>query len=411
MPDSRQWVPLFATRSSSPLETSTPLPLSRRSSHQHSPLMSDDEPAHPGAYDERRGLSSSVSPAVTRSEWISSPDLAASILLQRGASSNGTAATTSASQYLYAGHARKRSTSSIAAQAMFPEGKSAGMERLPSLTSMMAQKEGRLRAGIPKSKGRKALLGPVFFFRTALLLIFLVGLIQVGRWGFLGSAAEDLVTPRVPSQLVTTFDWEGAPILSPLHIPSWYDRLLAQSISSSFPKHETWAYSTKTHPRTPKPSDKIQLADYLTTRLGSHFSTPSSGTPTHLWLTTASKSSIRVSTRHLEAFVAGLDRKGRKLNEEAVEAAEKAEDEDDEPVHESTIVAENLEARRALVVLCLDEGCMDYCRQRDWYCFGGFRELTEEVKGDGYEKVRERVKLQGIIETLESGRRIFVVDT
>ena len=275
------------------------------------------------------------------------------------------------------------------------------MERIPSLTSMMANREGTY---VPPAKTRKPKITPLFLFRLLLVLLFVISIVQMGKWGFLGSTASEFIA-KTP---LDKFDFDGSPILEPLHIASWYDRLIAQSLSAAHPIHETFALPTATHPRTPLSNSDISLADYLTTRLGSHFSAPSSGTPTHLWLTVASASTIKISTRHLEAFVAGLDHQGRKANEAALESAEATAR--NTGLHKGTIVMDNLEPRRALVILCLDDSCMEYCRQKNWYCFGGFREQESEVVGEVFERVRERVKLQGVIEVLESGRRVFVVD-
>ncbi|KAK4050608.1 hypothetical protein OIV83_003334 [Microbotryomycetes sp. JL201] len=163
---------------------------------------------------------------------------------------------------------------------------------------------------------------------------------------------------------------------------------------------ETIPYPTSSHPRTPPRSErhKLQFSDYLTTRLGSHFSFPSSldgpatRRPSHLWLTTATNSTVRLSTRHLGSFVdtISMDKNLQRTN------GRRPSDFSD------------LNAVRKLVVLCRDDGCMDYCRERsDMYCYGGFI----DARDDGVSKQGEEiVKLKGTVAALESGRRVFFVD-
>lgn len=69
----------------------------------------------------------------------------------------------------------------------------------------------------------------------------------------------------------------------------------------------------------------------------------------------------------------------------------------------------DLTARRELVVLCRDQGCLDYCRANpDWFCYGGF----VDVEDDGLSlSGEEQMKLRGAIEALETGRRVFLVDS
>ena len=403
-----EWVPLFvstpADSARDELQTSTPLSESRRGSQSTSPTVSAFDRSYtaipafdaaPSQDSRASALRPRLSPNPSSQEWGQN-------LMQR-TPSTGAAPTkhSNASSYNFpsTSHTRRRSITSATTQRLAPGG--TGMERIPSLTSMMANREGKY---VSPAKTRKLKITPSSLFRLLLVFALVLSLVQLGKWGFLGSTASQLIA-KTP---LTNFDFDGSPILEPLHIASWYDRLIAQSLSAAHPIHETFALPTSTHPRTPLANSHITLADYLTTRLGSHFSAPSSGTPTHLWLTTASKTTIRISTRHLEAFVAELDHKGRKANEAALEAAEASARESGS--HKGTIVMDNLEPRRALVILCLDEGCLNYCRQKNWYCYGGFREQEEEVTGELFDSVRQKVKLQGVIETLESGRRVFVVD-
>lgn len=153
---------------------------------------------------------------------------------------------------------------------------------------------------------------------------------------------------------------------------------------------ETVPYNTATHPRTPPTHDDDSFAAYLTTRLGSHFSTPGSaskdpGGPAagQLWLTTADSKTVNLATRHLRAWLAERDRVGQNAD-----SATRQRD------------GHDIYARRELVTLCLDAGCLDACRRDESrYCFGGFRGLGEQ-----------EAKQVAIIEALESGRRVFLVD-
>lgn len=206
------------------------------------------------------------------------------------------------------------------------------LERLPSLTSVM---EGR-RGSLSKERQDTYDLFWLWSTRFALLLaILLVLLLTVRHLG-----------PR-----------------------SWSQSL--PSLPSVLPALATIPYPTSSHPRTPSPGDRTPFADFLTTRLGSHFSLPSLDAPSHLWLTTATEASLHFGARHLREFVRGLD---------------------------------GVDARRKLVVLCLDEGCMESCRRADWLCFGGFIGTERDLA------LVEEVKLRGAAEALESGRMVFLVD-
>jgi hypothetical protein len=171
-----------------------------------------------------------------------------------------------------------------------------------------------------------------------------------------------------------------------------YSEMVRSSIVASFPLHESSPYSTATHPRTPDTSDRsLSLAEYLTTRLGSHFSTPSSGTPSHLWITIASHETVRLSTRNLINFLEANPVKTKARVSEYGEVESLVE----------MVIA------RELVTICIDQGCMDYCRSMEWYCYGGFIEAMREEEE---EAIWQRIKVAAIVTTLESGRRIFVVD-
>lgn len=64
-----------------------------------------------------------------------------------------------------------------------------------------------------------------------------------------------------------------------------------------------------------------------------------------------------------------------------------------------------------LVVMCVDEGCMQYCRTKEWYCYGGFISGSMPDDDGQANQIWEKVKIEAIIQTLSSGRRVIVVDT
>jgi hypothetical protein len=212
---------------------------------------------------------------------------------------------------------------------------------------------------------------------------------------------------------------------------------LAMAPLNIYDTFETVPYPLATHPRTPTIEEARQIvtfADYLSTRLGSHFSFPPTKSQrqagrqsTHLWLTTATNSSVRVSTPHLVSFVQQTSRESRLAYAPDLFADRGAVRRDNGTSSRVTKVAttkmmtdeeafltalpskSDLTARRELVVLCRDQGCLEYCRQRpDWFCYGGFI----DVEDDGVSLVgEERMKLRATIEALESGRRVFSVDS
>ncbi|GAA5902044.1 hypothetical protein JCM8208_006671 [Rhodotorula glutinis] len=184
---------------------------------------------------------------------------------------------------------------------------------------------------------------------------------------------------------------------------------------------ETVPYPLSTHPRTPRAAEQrtLAFADYLTTRLGSHFSSPAGNLPgrtkpgSQLWLTTATNQSVAMGARHLVAFAERLEatggpsafaRGGVEINGSTtpLEALENREQRD---------------ARRAVVTLCQDEACMAFCRRDpQLFCYGGFfdgkghRPGVASKVGGGAATVAEIVKLEGTMEALQSGRRVFWVD-
>ncbi|BGP17358.1 hypothetical protein JCM10213v2_005376 [Rhodosporidiobolus nylandii] len=197
-------------------------------------------------------------------------------------------------------------------------------------------------------------------------------------------------------------------------------------------------YPLSTHPRTPPAGQHLPFSEYLTTRLGSHFSFPSANVPgrvsgsgvastrgSQLWLMTATNRSVAVSARHLSAFVRTLDERSAPLAQ-----FQRQGDYFHSTANASRTTGgardlENVDqrgAQRILVVLCRDKGCVDYCRQDEgMYCFGGFargQKLDGARKGKSAHSLQgleaengdEVAKLRAISEALESGRRVFWVD-
>ncbi|GAA6053401.1 hypothetical protein JCM3770_002305 [Rhodotorula araucariae] len=199
----------------------------------------------------------------------------------------------------------------------------------------------------------------------------------------------------------------------------WLPRVGGHGIFDSL---ETVPYPLSTHPRTPRTFEQgtLTLAHYLTTRLGSHFSFPASNLPgrttagSQLWLTTATNASVATATHHLVAFV---DRLAATGGPSAFEPSHTASDDNSTSPRTVLENSDQRAAQRALVTLCRDEGCMDYCR-RDarLYCFGGFtggrrgRHDSLSETATGAANADEVAKIKGILETLESGRRVFWVD-
>ncbi|KAM0791702.1 hypothetical protein ACM66B_003974 [Microbotryomycetes sp. NB124-2] len=304
-------------------------------------------------------------------------------MMQRGQSSQGNGVDPNGN------HFRRRSSSTVliggqaAAEAAAQAAQAARMQRMRSLTSVMDdplnQKRNstwhKVHAFNEKQRRRAR------FHRNLQILFATVALYALWRLGRVSSVEEEgVVTDGI--------EWTKPAIQFRMPTPqSLYDSL------------ETVPYPTSTHPRTPPRSERHKLAfsDYLTTRLGSHFSFPTSlngaatRRPTHLWMTTATNSSVRLSTRHLGSFVdtISLD---KNLQRQSGQSADFTDS----------------NAIRKLVVLCRDDGCMDYCREHsEMYCFGGFIDSRD----DGVSKEGEEiVKLKGTVAALESGRRVFFVD-
>ncbi|GAA6008812.1 uncharacterized protein JCM10292_004679 [Rhodotorula paludigena] len=227
---------------------------------------------------------------------------------------------------------------------------------------------------------------------------------------------KSVFAPLLPGAVSTSDDSRAA---------RWFPKVGGYGIFDTF---ETVPYPLKTHPRTPRPKEQgtLSLADYLTTRLGSHFAFPSANLPqrstrgSQLWLTSATNQSIHASNRHLGAFVTRLETTGGSMS--AHDGANGIEEAAEKRPLEN---ADQRGAQRVLVTLCLDEGCMDACRRDpQLYCFGGF---IKPARGSAAAKRRgkrsivgradvhepdhaETTKLQGLIDTLESGRRALWID-
>ncbi|GAA5832510.1 hypothetical protein JCM11251_001353 [Rhodosporidiobolus azoricus] len=316
------------------------------------------------------------------------------------------------------GHLRRRSsTSNIQTSLLLGEAASppasTGMERAASLTTFMKTGgKGKERVKRGEKHGGPPPLPRVHRRRLYTSLVRLLGLVTLTLLSLylLKKAVSLFFSPLAASPEVT------------LHPGSrWAAGLKSGNVV--FDTLETVPYPTSTHPRTPPKDqqDTLSLAEYLTTRLGSHFSFPSANIVgrasrgSQLWLTTATKRSVVTSTRHLVAFVNTL---------ETTPLAQFQADFFHSTNFTHGVSEAHIEnrdqrnAQRILVTLCRDEGCMDFCRKdKDLYCFGGFvggrkgqgpkGEEREGLDGDIGDEV---AKVRAMVETLESGRRVFWVD-
>jgi hypothetical protein len=168
----------------------------------------------------------------------------------------------------------------------------------------------------------------------------------------------------------------------------WYAKLLAASLQVAIPTLETFPYPTSSYPRSPLESDDTAFPDYLSTRLGSHFSLPSAPGQSQLWLTIASHETIRLSAKHLRSFVMNLDG----------------------AANPSSNGTRGVMEARTLVILCMDEGCMKYCRDHEWFCYSGYAPGEQAASAEDLVQAKEKMKTRAIIDTLASGRRLFMVD-
>lgn len=320
-------------------------------------------------------------------------------------------------------HLRRRSSSAvrIGESSMIDDRRgSVKMDRVQSLTSYMQDPLSQKRnstyekvAAFDLRRARRRVYNLVTRVLT-LSCLLLVVLYFSRRLLVSIPGVHDLVSLHpVPSAAVSKL---GLSIPPPLNI---YDTL------------ETYPYPTSTHPRTPDAHDKsiISFADYLTTRLGSHFSFPPSKShsserrASHLWLTTATNETVRVSTRHLVAFVRRVSEesavthlKGLRSGKSKLRGKQRLPDaKNSTSTADLASLSSDATAHRALIVLCRDEGCMSFCRSRptheEWYCFGGFMDADKDHNAAGGLDGEERMKLRASIEALESGRRVFMVDS
>ncbi|KAM0753511.1 hypothetical protein T439DRAFT_353309 [Meredithblackwellia eburnea MCA 4105] len=450
----RTWVPLFVSQPpNSPLITATVLPPTpRREGFSYTPPQppsptdsigsTSSSGSGSGTEDDGVELSQMSSAGTARSSGVV-PRLASPVIgkqdatttMQRswsnsgGAGVRGSRATGMASNGQgrdpHQQHVRKRSSQSVVMPmpglgVAIPG--SATMERLQSMTSFMSgpglhayyHDDEKLDPRRPShtSKYRRQMLDEKKRVWARVIrgsFIFLSGLIAISCLNLIFSFG------LFPS---TTTDINSA-------LPPWLDNVIPSSLHGALSLIETVPYSTRTHPTTPVKGDQITLSEYLTTRLGSHFSVPLANTPSHLWLSPASNESVRITTPHLKAFVEGLDGQSVKDNLARLrggKGSSKDKDQDGRPGLWKGLIspiqtaqenkrksADKLAPRRKLVTLCLDEGCMDYCRGNEgWYCFGGFE--MGKVTGDKMRRAREMIKMMAAIEVLTSGRRLFVVD-
>ncbi|GAA5871048.1 hypothetical protein JCM1840_007578 [Sporobolomyces johnsonii] len=351
------------------------------------------------------------------------------------------------------GHLRRRSSSQgpqhsillLGSDGAASKPASAGMARVSSLTTFMmdgvAATSGRenekLQGGsVAQGDGTRlcsCYLQPILRRRLWVKLMRLIGAIMIALLAFY--ILKDLLlssAPRVASSdsklaVVDDNDWLSSAVRNRLPILSTHRRSLL------FDTLRTVPYPTSSHPRTPpdKERDSLSFADYLVTRLGSHFSFPSVNgidgeKGSQLWLTMANNASVRMSAAHLVAFVAGLENGFSSLSTPFY--APRSQDNSTNmpsplgPVSAPYANKDQVDARRVVITICRDGGCMAFCRtQPTRYCFGGYvggrrvrtgtdkplSDLEERLAGENGDEV---AKFLAMIETLESGRRVFWVD-
>ncbi|GAA5848888.1 hypothetical protein JCM8547_006380 [Rhodosporidiobolus lusitaniae] len=368
------------------------------------------------------GIAPKLSPNLTSLPFFGASDGASSMLMQR-TPSTGAGRDEHGSKPAGAGHLRRRSSSSNLYSSLLlgdeaSKSVSTGMERAASLTTFMKSGGGKGR-----EKGRDSVhsgVGTPRIHRRRLYTSFtrLLGLVTLTLLSLylVKKAVFSVFSPSsdTPKPETTSSAWLPAGLKS--------GKLLFDTL-------ETVPYPAKTHPRTP-PRDQtstLTLAEYLTTRLGSHFSFPSANLPgrstpgSQLWLTTALNRSVAVSAAHLVAFARNLETASSPLAAFAQADYFNLHNESSSSAS-TTAPLENRDqhsAQRTVVVMCRDEGCMEYCRKDpDLYCFGGFMagqhnrpgQEVDHLKALGGENGHEVAKLRAIVETLESGRRVFWAD-
>lgn len=295
---------------------------------------------------------------------------------------------------------------------------STGMERAPSLTTFMngggyaaaraIEVNGRAKAKRLEREGRGGRTAGIPIPRRKLYSGLLRLLSVVGLSLGVCLLLKSLLFPgRAPLD-----DLERDSIKSP-----WLARLRDQSLI--FDSMETVPYPIKTHPRTPSRAEQstLSLADYLQTRLGSHFSFPAKNIEgalrgSQLWLTTATVNSVELAGQHLRAFMHELHTDPHPPPALGPFAEDVANSTSPRPLEN----AGQWNARRALVTLCRDNGCIDYCRKDPrLFCYGGLvphrnpRDPLDKA-GLNAQNADQIAKLRAILETLETGRRVFWVD-
>ncbi|KAK4699720.1 hypothetical protein P7C70_g6537, partial [Phenoliferia sp. Uapishka_3] len=446
--EAKTWVPLFISRNpNSPLLTATVLPPTPRreasfpgSTTGYSPPSdssnslnsasgsgSDDENGNTlQPWGSRRGTLVTASGIDPRA---ASPRLDGVGPVPRGwsAPGNNGGRTSGVDQR---GHVRKRSSQSVVS-AMPGLGvaipgmsdRLIGMERKHSLTSFMQQERkndahnnggyatmdqrrpshaSKYRKQLADEKAKVWMIACRSTVAFLALCLFVACVNLVFSYGLLPPSTTDLLPP------------------------AWLDSMVPDSIHGALTLIETVPFSTKSHPRTPHSDDDITLANYLTTRLGSHFSVPLANTPAHLWLSPATNTSIRITTPHLHSFLGNLDFLAETHNTPILASdayqAQLSPRRKTLAAFANSIYApvqelkeqkkrrgEGLLPRRTLVTLCMDEGCLEYCRDnQELYCFGGL--AVEGMRGARMSKAREMIKMMAAVETLLSGRRVFIAD-
>ncbi|GAA5961657.1 hypothetical protein JCM21900_004631 [Sporobolomyces salmonicolor] len=322
----------------------------------------------------------------------------------------------------------------------------AGMARVSSLTTFM-------KGGVAATNGREnANLGagsvtrgdgtqhcPSHYLHPLLrqrLYVKLVRLLTVVASALLALYILQKIflssAPRVGSSdskpdVVDDNDWLSSAARNPLPI------LSTRRNSFSFDTLKVRPFPTSSHPRTPsdKEQDGLSFADYLATRLGSHFSIPSVNgikgkKGSQLWLTTANNASVRLSAAHLVAFVTGLENGFSSLSAPLYAPLSQSNGPNMAsplgPASAPYANKDQFDAHRVVVTICRDGGCMALCRtQPKRYCFDGYigalrvkgasdqalRGLEERLAGQTGAEV---LKFLAMIEALESGRRVFWVD-
>ncbi|GAA6040288.1 hypothetical protein JCM8097_009402 [Rhodosporidiobolus ruineniae] len=315
-------------------------------------------------------------------------------------------------------HLRRRSSSANVRETSLllgaDEPTSSGMERAASLTTFMSsggKARGEKTDGARRTEKRRGSLHGgsthprLHRRRLYTSLTRLLGLVTLTLLALyvLKKAVFAIFSPSSPDEKNDTTAATGAPWLA--------GGLKGKGGSLLFDSLETVPYPIKTHPRTPTAAQSATLsfAEYLTTRLGSHFSFPSANIPgrtsrgSQLWLTTATNRSVGTSNRHLVAFARNLEATTQPLAQFQSDFFHSS----NYTKGVAEAVLENRDqrgAQRSVVTICRDEGCMEVCRKDEArYCFGGF------VGGEG-ENAEEVAKLRATTEALESGRRVFWAD-